>query len=30
VMGDGHNFKVTYPEDLVIAELLLNNSETEK
>ena len=25
VMGDGHNLKVTYPEDLVIAELLLNN-----
>jgi 2-C-methyl-D-erythritol 4-phosphate cytidylyltransferase len=25
VMGDGHNLKVTYPEDLVIAELLLKN-----
>lgn len=30
VMGDGHNLKVTYPEDLVIAELLLNNTETEQ
>lgn len=30
VMGDGHNLKVTYPEDLVIAELLLHNTETEK
>lgn len=30
VMGDGHNLKVTYPEDLVIAELLLNNTEIEK
>jgi len=30
VMGDGHNLKVTYPEDLVIAELLLNHTETEK
>jgi 2-C-methyl-D-erythritol 4-phosphate cytidylyltransferase len=25
VMGDGHNLKVTYPEDMVIAELLLKN-----
>ena len=25
VMGDGHNLKVTYPEDLVIAGLLLKN-----
>lgn len=30
VMGDGHNLKVTYPEDLVIAELLLNNPETNQ
>lgn len=27
VMGDGHNLKVTYPEDLVIAGLLLDNTE---
>jgi 2-C-methyl-D-erythritol 4-phosphate cytidylyltransferase len=29
VLGDGHNLKVTYPEDLVIAELLLNNAEAK-
>jgi 2-C-methyl-D-erythritol 4-phosphate cytidylyltransferase len=29
VMGDGHNLKVTYPEDLVIAELLLKNGNEE-
>ncbi|MDR2220450.1 MAG: 2-C-methyl-D-erythritol 4-phosphate cytidylyltransferase [Methylobacillus sp.] len=27
VMGDGHNLKVTYPEDRVIVELLLNKAE---
>jgi 2-C-methyl-D-erythritol 4-phosphate cytidylyltransferase len=27
VMGDGHNLKVTYPEDLVMAELILKESE---
>ncbi|MDR2874947.1 MAG: 2-C-methyl-D-erythritol 4-phosphate cytidylyltransferase [Methylobacillus sp.] len=27
VMGDGHNLKVTYQEDLVIAELLLSKAE---
>lgn len=29
VMGDGHNLKVTYPEDLVIAELLLKNGNEQ-
>ena len=28
VPGDNHNLKVTYPEDLVIAELLLRENET--
>jgi 2-C-methyl-D-erythritol 4-phosphate cytidylyltransferase len=27
VLGDGHNLKVTYPEDLVMAELILKESE---
>lgn len=26
VMGDGHNLKVTYPEDLVMAELILKEN----
>jgi len=30
VLGDGHNLKVTYPEDLLIAELLLNHTENSK
>jgi 2-C-methyl-D-erythritol 4-phosphate cytidylyltransferase len=29
VMGDGHNLKVTYPEDLVIAGLLLKNGNEQ-
>jgi 2-C-methyl-D-erythritol 4-phosphate cytidylyltransferase len=28
VMGDGHNLKVTYPEDLVTAELILKENKT--
>ena len=27
VLGDGHNLKVTYPEDLAMAELILSNRE---
>jgi 2-C-methyl-D-erythritol 4-phosphate cytidylyltransferase len=26
VLGDGHNIKVTYPEDLVMAGLILDNA----
>lgn len=28
IAGDGHNLKVTYPEDLVMAELILRESRT--
>jgi len=28
VLGDGHNLKVTYPEDLVMAELILKENRT--